>query len=43
MENNIQALPFRQVHLDFHTSEKIAGVGADLMPTNLLRHCLSQG
>ena len=25
-------LPFRQIHLDFHTSEAIAGVGADFDP-----------
>ena len=28
----MQELPFRQIHLDFHTSEKIEGIGADFDP-----------
>ena len=25
-------LPYRQIHLDYHTSEQIAGIGADFDP-----------
>ena len=25
-------LPYRQIHLDFHTSEQIEGIGADFDP-----------
>lgn len=30
--SNTASLPFRQIHLDFHTSEHIPGVGADFDP-----------
>ena len=29
-------LNFRQIHLDFHTSEVIPGIGADFDPEELL-------
>lgn len=33
----MSSLPFRQVHLDFHTSPAIPGVGADFDPTEFIR------
>ncbi len=30
--NQTDFLPYRQIHLDFHTSEHIAGIGADFDP-----------
>ena len=30
--NRANFLPYREIHLDFHTSEQIAGIGADFDP-----------
>jgi hypothetical protein len=36
-QNNIKPLRFRQVHLDFHTSEHIGGIGADFDAADFVR------
>lgn len=33
----MQEIPFRQVHLDFHTSEKIPGVGSEFDPARFVK------
>src|SRR5947209_12324898 len=32
----MQEIPFRQVHLDFHTSEQIPGVGSEFDPARFV-------
>ncbi len=38
----MKALPYRQVHLDFHTSELVPGVGSEFSPENFEK-CLRLG